>query len=88
MQVFVAFSQNENETLHCFIHCSLLLCRELFRERYCVKGQNRNPNLGAPQWVPFIHDDFIAVDLQLNYRQMMIKPEPLSSTVRCSLISL
>lgn len=84
MQVFVAFSQNEYETLHCFIHCSVLLCRELFREQYCVsKGK-----IDAPQWVPFIHDDFIAVDLQLNYRQMMIKPEPLSSTVRCSLISL
>lgn len=38
----------------------------------CVKGQNRNPDLDAPQWVPFIHDDFMAVDLQLNYRQMMI----------------
>lgn len=87
MQVFVAFSQNE--TLHCFIHCSLLLCRELFRERYCVsKGKIGIQIWVRLSWVPFIRDDFIAVDLQLNYRQMMIKPEPLSSTVRCSLISL
>lgn len=77
------------KTLHCFFLWSLLLCRELFREEYWVsKGK-----IGIQIWMLlsgslFIHDDFIAVDLQSNYRQMMMKPEPLSSTVRCSLITL